>query len=103
MTSRLWSSTPRFPPPCFRGLDKRTEAASRITLLAQQYGVLLGKAEERISIGQAPQSEAESLGITGSAPVMVLDRIVQTLDGRPVEWCMAWCHLADEYYRADIA
>jgi GntR family transcriptional regulator len=90
------------PAALFRGLDAKTEVPARIPLLAQQYGVLLGHAEERVSVGPAPQPVAEALGIPPGTPVMVLDRIVQSLDSRPVEWRMAWCHLTDEYYRAEM-
>jgi GntR family transcriptional regulator len=64
--------------------------------------VLLGKAEERVSIGQAAQAVADTLSIPPGSPVMVLDRVVQALDGRPVEWRVGWCHLADKYYRAEM-
>ena len=79
------------------------EVADRIIVLAQQYGVLLGKAEERVSIGQASQVVADALGIPAGTPVMVLDRVVLALDGRPVEWRVGWCHLVDKYYRAEMA
>jgi GntR family transcriptional regulator len=90
------------PAAHFPGLEAATEAASRITGLAQRYGVLLGKAEERLSIGRAGDAVAAELGIAPGTPVMVLDRIVHALDGRPVEWRVGWCHLADKYYRAEI-
>jgi GntR family transcriptional regulator len=90
------------PVSLFPGLGEKADVASRIMVLAQQYGVLLGKAEERVSIGQAAQSAADTLGIPPGSPVMVLDRVVQSLDGRPVEWRVGWCHLADKYYRAEM-
>jgi GntR family transcriptional regulator len=90
------------PITMFPSLDEKAEVASRIMVLAQQYGVLLGKAEERVSIGQAAQAVADTLGIPPGTPVMVLDRVVQSLDGRPVEWRVGWCHLADKYYQAEM-
>ncbi len=90
------------PITMFPCLDEKAEVASRIMVLAQQYGVLLGKAEERVSIGQAAQTVADTLGIPPGTPVMVLDRVVQSLDGRPVEWRVGWCHLADKYYQAEM-
>ena len=41
-----------FPASLFPGLAGRRTVADRITVLAQQYRLLLGKAEERISIGR---------------------------------------------------
>jgi GntR family transcriptional regulator len=91
------------PAVLFPGLDANPQAASRITLLAQQYGLLLGKAEERLVIGQAPDLVKGALGVPPGTPMMVLDRVVHTLDGRPAEWRVGWCHLADRYYRAELA
>jgi GntR family transcriptional regulator len=91
------------PAALFPGLGEKAEVAGRIIVLAQQYGVLLGKAEERVSIGQAAQAVAEALAIAPGTPVMLLDRLALALDGRPVEWRVGWCHLADKYYRAEMA
>ncbi len=91
------------PAALFPGLAEKGALASRIIVLAQQYGVLLGKAEERVTIGPAAEAVAEALNVATGTPVMVLDRVAQALDGRPVEWRMGWCHLADKYYRAEMA
>jgi GntR family transcriptional regulator len=90
------------PADLFPGLDKKEEVAIRIIVLAQQHGVLLGKAEERISIGQASQPVAEVVGVAPGRPVMVLDRIVRALDGRVVEWRVGWLNLVDKYYKAEM-
>ena len=87
------------PAALFPDLIEKKGASDRIIGLAQQYGVLLGKAEERISIEQASPAVAQLLGIAAAAPVMVLDRVVMILDGRPIEWRVGRCHLADKYYR----
>ena len=41
-------------------------------------------------------------GPLAGSPLMVLDRIVLALDGRPIEWRMGWCHLGDRYYLAEM-
>ena len=73
------------------------ESTSRIAFLAHQYGLLLGKAEERITIGVASQEVAAALRIPDDSPVMVLDRVVFTIDGRPVEWRVGQCRTATGY------
>ena len=62
---------------------EKKAVAERIIVLAQEYGILLGKAEERISLGEASPAVAQMLGIAAGSPVMVLDRVVMALDGRP--------------------
>jgi GntR family transcriptional regulator len=74
-----------------------SDSTSRIAFLAHRYGVLLGKAEERITIGAASPEVAAALRIPDNAPVMVLDRIVFTIDGRPVEWRVGQCRTATSY------
>jgi GntR family transcriptional regulator len=90
------------PASMFPGLSVQ-DFASRIVLLAQRYGVLLGKAEERLSIGAASPEVAETLKIAPETPLMVLDRLVYALDGRPVEWRVGRGHFTDKYYMAEIS
>jgi len=58
--------------------------------LTQRHGLSLGRAIERVSIVQATKDVASHLQITTSADVMKLDRIVETADGEPVEWRVAY-------------
>jgi GntR family transcriptional regulator len=84
------------------GLAGRREVAGSIILLAQAYGILVGKGEERVSLDTAPAGLAEALGVAPGAPVIHLDRIVHTLDGPPLEWSTAYCHVAGGYYLVEI-
>jgi GntR family transcriptional regulator len=82
------------PAALFPELLEKKGAPHRIAALAQEHGILLGKAEERISIRNAPASVAEALRIAPDTPVMLLDRLLQTVDRQPVEWRIAHCNLA---------
>lgn len=73
-----------------------------IVLLAQQNGILMGKAEERISIGLATPADAEALGVDPLSPILVLDRILLTLNGRPIEWRVGRCHFSEQHYSTEI-
>jgi GntR family transcriptional regulator len=90
------------PAALFPGLAEKKAVTDRIIVLAQEYGILLGKAEERVSLSGAPPAVAQKLGIATDSPVMVLNRLVLALDGRPIEWRLGWCHLADRYYMAEM-
>jgi GntR family transcriptional regulator len=74
-----------------------------ISALAQAHGMLLGKAEERISVQPAPPEVAEALLVAPASPLMVLDRVMLTLDGRRIEWRLGQCHLAANYYLAQTS
>ena len=91
------------PASLFAGLDIKGVFSHRIVVLAQQFGILLGKAEERVSIGAASPVAAEALGIGAGTPIMVLDRLVMNLDGRPVEWRKGQVHLGDRHYLAEMS
>jgi len=89
------------PAALFPGLAADKPIADSIGVLAQEYGILLGKAEERISMGVPSEAVANTLLVAPDTPVMVLDRVVFMLDhGRAVEWRLAHCHLdlADAYH-----
>jgi GntR family transcriptional regulator len=73
-----------------------------IVALAQRNGILVGKAEERISVRVASPEVAEALGILPRSPILVLDRVLLTLDGRPIEWRVGQCNLSTHHYLAEL-
>jgi GntR family transcriptional regulator len=85
--------------PCL--LDGR-EIAQNIGTLAKQYGILLGRAQERISVCAPPHDIAQVIGAPPSKEMLRLDRIVETLDGRPAEWRIAYCRADAGYYLAEM-
>jgi GntR family transcriptional regulator len=89
------------PAALFPGLSEQVPS-HRIVVLAQQFGVLLGKGEERITIASASPDVAGALQVEPATPILNLDRVVYTFDGRPAEWRLARCHLSDEYYLAEF-
>jgi len=90
------------PTAHFPGLLERKGIDHRIVGLAQLYGILLGKAEESITIAAAPPCIADTLRVAPATSVMRLDRLLLTLDGQPVEWRVAHCHLVSGFYLAEI-
>jgi len=90
------------PVALFPALDEQKDFPHRIVVLAQQFGILLGKGEERVSIGGASPDIAEALSLEAGAPILVLDRLVHALDGRAVEWRLGRGKFADKYYQAEI-
>jgi GntR family transcriptional regulator len=91
------------PAALFPDLGAHEVPNHRIVVLAQQYGILLGRGEERLSIAAASPSVAESLKLKAGSPILVLDRIVHDLDGQAVEWRVGMGHFDDKYYLAEIS
>jgi GntR family transcriptional regulator len=90
------------PAALFPRLAEEKAISPRITVLSQHYGIVLGKAIESVSLGAATSSIAEPLGISANSPILILDRVVLSLDGRPVEWRVGHCHFVEEQYVAEI-
>jgi GntR family transcriptional regulator len=90
------------PAALFPKLAATERSVPNLAVLAQTYGILLGKAEERVSVEAATASVAKALGIATGAPLIVLDRVVSALDRRPIEWRMGRCHLAGGHYLAEM-
>ena len=90
------------PAALFPGLPENKAPSHRIVVLAQQYGLLLGRGEERITIGSASAEAAGTLRVEPATPLLMLDRLVCTLDGRPVEWRLGQCRIGDTYYLAEF-
>lgn len=90
------------PAVLFPDLGEQKDLPDRVVVLAQQYGILPGKGDERVSIGAASPFVAETLHLKPGAPILVLDRLVHDLGGRAVEWRVGMGHFADKYYLAEI-
>jgi GntR family transcriptional regulator len=90
------------PASLFPDLPEAVGLSDRVVALSQHYGVLLGRAHERVFISNAEKDVAGRLGLPAGTPIMMLDRVVSTLDARPIEWRVGYCHLVDEYYFTEM-
>ena len=50
----------------------------------------------------ADAGTAEALNVSKGTPLLKLDCVVFEIDGRPIEWRNALCHLRDNYYMTEI-
>lgn len=90
------------PAAHFPGLPDGDGPSLGITSLAQKYGLLLGKALERLTIAAAPPAVAAALAIAPAAPIMVLDRVLLTIAGHPIEWRVGQCRMDEDHYCAEM-
>jgi GntR family transcriptional regulator len=90
------------PSALFPGLAGRKDLSCPIGNLAQGFGILLGRAEERLSLGAATTASAELLSLATGAPVLMLDRLIYAIDGTPVEWALRQVDLADKHYETKL-
>jgi GntR family transcriptional regulator len=90
------------PVALFPGLVETALPSHRLVEIAQAYHLLLGDAEERISVSVPSQLAAEALSLAPGAHVLALDRVIRTRDGRPAEWRRAECALQNMHYLAEM-
>ncbi|HXF55191.1 MAG TPA: GntR family transcriptional regulator [Hyphomicrobiaceae bacterium] len=86
------------PAARFPGLERQSDPPVKLSALAQQFGLLLGGAEEKITIAKADHDAADALAVPPGAALLRLDRLVHLIDGRPIQWRVAHCHLMDRHY-----
>jgi GntR family transcriptional regulator len=75
-----------FPAALVPGLIKRDLGGSLCTLLREDYGLVPGEVEERLEPVAAGAFEARVLGVALGAPLMMVERIVHTAAGTPMEF-----------------
>jgi GntR family transcriptional regulator len=90
------------PAALFPQLVERALQSHRLVEIAQAYSLLLGNAEERILIGTCSPLAAEALNLAPGTPVLILDRVIKTRNGRPAEWRRAECVLTGMHYKAHL-
>jgi GntR family transcriptional regulator len=93
--------TSTIPQARFPGLAQESDISPSIVVLAHRYGVLLARAEEKLSVAAAEGDVAAALKVAEGTPLLKLDCVVFAIDGRPIEWRVARCHLRDNYYMAE--
>jgi GntR family transcriptional regulator len=91
------------PQSRFPGLPQEEDLSPSIVVLAHRYGVLLGRAEEKVGVAAAKGAVAKALKVAEGTPLLTLDSIVYAIDGRPIEWRLAHCHLSDNHYLAEMS
>ncbi|HJU30461.1 MAG TPA: GntR family transcriptional regulator, partial [Hyphomicrobiaceae bacterium] len=83
------------PGALFPGLAEKEIPSFCAVVIANAYGVLLGKSAERLSVSAPSAAAADILGLARADFVFVCDRVIMTREGRPAEWRRAECVLPD--------
>jgi GntR family transcriptional regulator len=83
------------PASLFPDLETRVGPPYQVCDVAAAYGIALARAEERTLEIVADEAVAERLEVAEGSPVLLLDRVVYSEDGNPIEWRVARCRLRD--------
>jgi GntR family transcriptional regulator len=90
------------PSALYPRLAGQSDIPHRVGALAPWNGMLLGKAQERVSIRESPADVSHLLGVAAGTPVMFLDCVLFLLETQlPAAWRVGHVHMPNAYYRAE--
>ena len=75
---------------------------SLYSLLENDFGVRMIRAEERLRAVAADQQSATLLGVTVGEPLLLVERTAYTYGNKPVEWRRGLYSTRHHYYRNDL-
>lgn len=101
--SPIITETITLPEDLFSSLAGRTDLPNTLyDLFQRSFGVLVTRADERITPVLATPAQAADLGIDPGTPLLKIERIAFGLDERPIEWRVSFCHVRDGHYFARL-
>ena len=86
----------RFPD--LENIYKRAPKSNFYSMLEQEYGVLIVKAEERLRARAATDYDAALLEIAPNSPVLDIERLSFAIDGSPIEFRHMVCETSSQHY-----
>ena len=93
------------PAALFADIDKRTlnDVPNELyQLYEQKYGITVHRAVERVRAVAASETDAKLLDIKPGTPLLEIERIAETVDGRPVERRVSRCLTEGRHYVSTI-
>lgn len=87
------------PEARFAGLGSDAEIPNTLyDLFQKEYGVTVGRADEKLTVTAAGASEATALNVGVGQPLLKIDRLTRAIDEQPIEWRVSLCHLDNLHY-----
>lgn len=86
----------------FPGLYRRELPNNLYALYANDYGVTIGQARERLKAVVLDAQQCALLGVPPATPALQIDRLAHDLHNRPVEWRVSLCLTETVHYLSDL-
>jgi GntR family transcriptional regulator len=90
------------PAALFPGLEERELPNNLYEFYSVEFGMTIGSASERLKAVLASDQEARDLDVAPGAPVLRIDRVAYSLDGRRTEWRVSHCRTDTMHYASDL-
>jgi GntR family transcriptional regulator len=71
-------------------------------LFQREHGVLIARADDRLTAVAAESDVAAMLDVAAGAPLLRIDRTAYDLDDRPIEWRVSLCRMDGAHYLARV-
>lgn len=89
----------------FSDLDKRTlsDVPNELyQMYEERYGITVHRAVERLKAVEAGTFDAKHLNVKLGSPLLQIERVAETVDGRPIELRISRCRTNDHHYISTI-
>ncbi|HYF57113.1 MAG TPA: GntR family transcriptional regulator [Salinarimonas sp.] len=90
------------PARLFPGLAERELPNNLYELYALEFGVTIAAATERLTAVAATAREAGPLEIAPGTPLLAVDRVARSIDGRAAEWRVSLCRTDGVHYVSEL-
>ncbi len=91
------------PAKLFEGLAESGDLPNELyQLYEESYGVTIHKAIEELSVELASSQTAHHLGVKTNSPLLAIERVAETLEGKPVEYRRSLCNCSHHFYLNEI-
>lgn len=91
------------PAARFPGLEAREALPNNLyVMLANEYGVSIARASERLKAVAADAEAARALGVAPGTPLLAVERVAFSIPGEPVEWRLSLCATDRFHYASEL-
>lgn len=91
------------PARLFAGLEHRSDLPNNLYgLFANQYGVSIARASERLKAVAADADAARRLDLAEGSPLLAIERTAFSVMGEPVEWRLSLCATDGLHYASEM-
>ncbi|WP_018698653.1 GntR family transcriptional regulator [Amorphus coralli] len=91
------------PARLFPGLEDRRDLPNNLYgLFADQYGISIARASERLKAVGADRDAARRLELSEGAPLLAIERTAFSVMGDPVEWRLSLCATEGFHYVSEM-
>jgi GntR family transcriptional regulator len=86
----------------FDGLQEGEIPNNLYNTYAERFGVTIAGGNETLKAVAASAKDARDLGLSAGAPLLLIDRVATSIEGRPMEWRVSLCETSAMHYATEL-